>query len=91
MNLYNWLNSLFLLIPSVTAEKVKDFLMALQLKTIYRVGLMEVEEKGGRRGGGRGKRRAKRKIIFFYTRHRKSEAFAEQAGICPLKNLFRNK
>lgn len=65
MNLYNWLNSLFLHIPSVTAEKVKDFLMALQLKTIYRVGLMEVEEKGGRRGGGRGKRRAKRKIIFF--------------------------
>lgn len=65
MNLYNWLNSLFLHIPSVTAEKVKDFLMALQLKTIYRVGLMEEEEKGGRRGGGRGKRRAKRKIIFF--------------------------
>lgn len=65
MNLYNWLNSLFLQIPSVTAEKVKDFLMALQLKTIYRVGLMEEEEKGGRRGGGRGKRRAKRKIIFF--------------------------
>lgn len=47
MNLYNWLNSLFLHIPSVTAEKVKDFLMALQLKTIYRVGLMEEEEKGG--------------------------------------------
>lgn len=57
MNLYNWLNSLFLHIPSVTAEKVEDFLMALQLKTIYRIGLMEEKEK---ERGGRERRRRKR-------------------------------
>lgn len=57
MNLYNWLNSLFLHIPSVKSEKVEDFLMALQLKTIYRIGLMEEKEK---ERGGRERRRRKR-------------------------------
>lgn len=86
MNLYNRLNSLFFHIPSVTAEKVEDFLLVLQLKTIYRVGLMEEEEneekwrkRRRRKRGEEGKKEAN----FHYTRYRKSEAFAEQAGICP--------
>lgn len=90
MNLYNWLNSLFSHIPSVTAEKVEDFLMALQLKTIYRIGLMEEKEK---ERGGRERRRRKREEEgkeednFFYTRHRKSEAFAEHLAFV-LKKIF---
>lgn len=52
MHLHNRLNSLFLHIPSVTSEKVEDSLSALQLKTIYRVELMEKEEEEGE---GRGK------------------------------------
>lgn len=84
MHLHNRLNSLFLHIPSVTSEKVEDSLSALQLKTIYRVELMEKEEEEGEGEGGRRKRRrGERKLIFFIEGTIKIEAFAEQAGISP--------
>lgn len=89
MNLYNRLNSLFSHIPSVTAEKVEDFLMALQLKTIYRIGLMEEKEKerGGRERRRKREEEGKEEDNFFYTRYRKSEAFAEHLAFV-LKKSF---
>lgn len=92
MNLYNWLNSLFSHIPSVTAEKVEDFLMALQLKTIYRIGLMEEKEKerGGRERRRKREEEGKEEDNFFIQGTGKVKHL-QSTWHLSLKNLFRNK